>query len=101
MASDNNIPIVPTGVSLPSAPTDLPSVFRWAGDIVIAAQRLYGTLAAVIRDGYQSGLFDSFPLTLTQNTFILDGHGTYVPGPLEIPAGIILEIGTGAVLEIG
>ena len=101
MASDNNIPIVPTGTPLPQPPQDLPSVIRWAGDLLIAAQQLYATLAAAIRDGYQNGTFDSFPLTLTQNTQILDGHGTYVPGPLEIPSGIVLEIGTNAILEIG
>jgi len=101
VASDNNIPIVPTGVALPSAPQDVPGLFRWAADFLIAAQRLYGTLAAIIRDGYQNGIFDSFPLTLTESLFILDNHGTYVPGPLEIGAGYVLEIGTNAILEIG
>lgn len=101
MASDNNIPIVPTLTPLPAAPGDAGGLLTWAGGIISAAQQLYATLANVIRDGYQSGLFDSFPLTLTDNTFILDNHGTYVPGPLEIPAGVILEIGTGAILEIG
>lgn len=94
-------PIVPHNTPLPEPATSLADLLRWATDMQFVVKRVYSTLAQILGSAYVAGLFDSFPNTILVDTFILDAHGVYVPGGIEIGPGVTLEIGADATLEVG
>lgn len=102
MATNNNIPIVPSTTPLPDPPQEVNDVVRWAFDMSLSVKRVYGTLASIAQAAYMGGIFSWFPHVIyTESMLIPDGMGAYVPDHLEIASGAVLEIGANATLEVG
>lgn len=97
----SNFPVIPIGTRFPAAPANQGEVLEWSRGITYAIQQLYRRISSALLDRL-GGTGASLLITsnvLSQSFTIPEDAGAYVPGGLEIAAGVTLEVlGT---LELG
>jgi hypothetical protein len=94
---------IPLGSDFPPPPRNGGDLIGWASRLHAALTTMYHTLALAVTGalaGNGTALLTT-SLVLSSDFVIPSYAGAYVPGALEIKAGITLEIAADAILEIG